>query len=95
MKLGAFCNGSAWPRSIGLAVRGADVCPRSTFFDALTGACIDGQDALGPFPRDLVERCVRTNTSRATCEGARWNRWVLADLQRRSAVVAVPAVAVR
>lgn len=89
LKLGAFCNGSSWPRSFGLAARGADLCPRSTFFDALTGACIDGQDALGPFPRDLVERCVRTNTSRATCEGARWNRWVLADLQRRSAVVAV------
>ena len=89
MKLGAFCNGSSWPRSFGLAARGADVCPRGTFFDALTGACIDGQEALGPFPRDLVERCVRTNTSRATCEGSRWNRWVLADLQRRSPVVAV------
>jgi hypothetical protein len=92
MRLGATCRKPAWPTGFALRTRGGDVCPRGAFFDALTGACIDGEEALGPFPRDLVEKCVDAKQSRATCEGMRWGRWALLDFQRRPAV---PVVAVR
>jgi hypothetical protein len=92
LRLGATCNEPSWRTSFALRMRGGDVCPRATFFDALTGACIDGDEALGPFPRDVVEKCVSAKQSRATCEGMRWNRWTLLDFQRRPAI---PVVAVR
>jgi hypothetical protein len=91
-RLGAVCTQAAWPAPLAWSHRGADRCPRGTFFDALTGACIDGDEALGPFPRDLVERCVAAKTSRATCEGPRWNRWALVDFQRRPSA---PVIALR
>jgi len=92
MRLGATCSKPAWPAGFAMRMRGGDVCPRGAFFDALTGACIDGEEALGPFPRDLVEKCVGAKQRRATCEGLRWSRWALLDFQRRPAV---PVVAVR
>ena len=92
LRMGATCNDPSWPTSFALRVRGGDVCPRGTFFDGLTGACVDGDEALGPFPRDVVEKCLGAKQSRATCEGMRWNRWVLVDIQRRPVV---PVMAVR
>jgi hypothetical protein len=92
MRLGVVCSQPAWPSAFALRVRGGDLCPRGAFFDGLTGACIDGDEALGPFPRDVVEKCLAAKQSRATCEGTRWNRWALLDFQRRPAV---PAIAVR
>jgi hypothetical protein len=84
LKLGAFCKSSVWPKAAALALRGAGACPLGASFDALTGACTEGHEALGPFAPTLVASCVAARNSRATCEGLRWNRWVLADLQRRS-----------
>lgn len=84
LKLGAFCNASVWPKAAALTLRGAGVCPMGASFDTLTGACVEGHEALGPFTPNLVAACLAAKTSRATCEGARWNRWVLADLQRRT-----------
>jgi hypothetical protein len=84
LKLGAFCKSNVWPRSAALAVRGAGACPLGASFDALTGACVEGGEALGPFAPNLVNACLLAKNARSTCEGARWNRWVLADFQRRA-----------
>jgi hypothetical protein len=90
LKLGAFCKSSAWPKTVAFALRGPGACPNGAAYDALTGSCVEGNEALGPFAPNLVAACLAAKNSRATCEGSRWNRWVLADLQRKSLATTTP-----
>jgi hypothetical protein len=79
---GRGCGSDRWAASFARRIRGDGVCPLGARFDALTGYCAEGNNAFGPFPESLIERCLDAG-GRAACRSARWNRGFLARLMGR------------
>lgn len=79
------CEAPLWPRATFFAVNGQGPCPPPARLDGVTGYCVDGPLALGPFPSSLRAACRSValgRTGRATsprnaagpelCEGSAW-----------------------
>jgi hypothetical protein len=80
---GRVCDSDRWAASFAKRLRGDGACPVGARFDAVTGYCAEGESAFGPFPADVVARCVRSGGGETTCRSARWNRFFLARLLGR------------
>jgi hypothetical protein len=61
-------------------------CSAGAAYDHLTGHCVDGQDALGPFPQYLRDACAARGGGSA-CATDVWNRDFLLLLQDTSGLV--------
>ncbi len=77
------CRSDRWPRAQGLEWRGEGLCPRGARFDALTSYCLEGNEALGPFPSALQSRCTALGNSPTACRSPRWDRDRVLAAQRR------------
>lgn len=76
----ACLKSSKWSSKLAKSLYGPGICPLGSHLDWQTGYCMDGENAYGPFPPSLVQRCVNQGSSLATCQSARWNRKVLVNL---------------
>ncbi len=69
---GEACASDVWSLALTRATRGEGVCPVGASVDFHdTGYCFEGGDALGPFPRALVDACRATGGGGA-CDAPRW-----------------------
>lgn len=80
---GRVCETDRWAAGFAKQIRGDGACPLGARFDAVTGYCAEGESAFGPFPSDVIDRCVRAGGGEATCRSSRWNRFFLARLLGR------------
>jgi hypothetical protein len=76
---GPACHEKYWNKALALDARGKGLCPVGAQYDPRTRYCVEGTHALGPFPKDLVARCVSENGGDA-CATPRWNRQFLEAL---------------
>lgn len=74
---GEPCESMAWDKELALALRGTGLCPNGARFDRETGYCVEGQEAFGPFPPEMIARCVALGGGQGPCKSARWHRSVL------------------
>ena len=75
-------NSRTWGQSLALSARGYGQCPLGSFYDFDVDYCSDGTNVYGPFPENLVNRCLAFTNGSAACSSARWSRKVLFYLQR-------------
>jgi hypothetical protein len=68
------CNSNRWSVAMAVSTRGTGLCPNGASFDAETGYCAEGVDAFGPFPLELVAKCIAANGGQTVCESGRWER---------------------
>lgn len=80
---GGACNSQRWSTALYLGARGTALCMDGASYDSLTWYCVEGQDAFGPFPEDLIQRCIQWGGGETACRSARWNRDFLAALLGR------------
>ncbi|MBI5532052.1 MAG: hypothetical protein HY898_05005 [Deltaproteobacteria bacterium] len=78
---GDACHTDRWATSLAVAARGTGACPLGAAWDSTTTYCVEDQDAFGPFPKPLVEKCIQWGGGDKACRSARWNRGFLAALQ--------------
>ncbi len=79
---GDACQTDRWGQRLAISARGDGLCPRGASFDSETRYCQEAGNAFGPFPAELVARCIRYGGGETTCRSARWNRNFLAALLR-------------
>jgi hypothetical protein len=51
------CDAPRWPRAQFFSLQGAGFCLKPARLDGITGYCVDGSLALGPFPESLRAAC--------------------------------------
>jgi GH25 family lysozyme M1 (1,4-beta-N-acetylmuramidase) len=69
----ATCHGNRWSVAFARSIRGTEVCPPGSAYDASVRHCREGENVFGPFSAAEVEQC-RARGGGAVCEGYRWNR---------------------
>lgn len=79
---GGGCESDKWSKRLALSARGTGLCPLGATYDSQTTYCVEGADAFGPFPPDLVDACLRSGGGEDTCKSARWSQRLLAGLLR-------------
>lgn len=77
---GQTCYTNVWSKAFALNIRQAGICPVGSAYDSQTKYCVEGSEALGPFPSELKQKCVEAGNSEAACASNRWDRGVLAGL---------------
>lgn len=77
---GSGCDKTTWAAKFYKGLRGNGPCPPGAEIDTSTGYCVEGIDAFGPFPEEMVKNCLDQGQSAATCNGARWNKGFVADV---------------
>jgi hypothetical protein len=74
------CSTNRWAENLARAAYGSGRCPVGASVDGQTGYCIEGNDAFGPFPPAMVDKCIEKNGGPTTCASARWSanfmRWI-------------------
>lgn len=79
---GDACRSDRWAVRLAKSARGVGLCPDGASYDSLTTYCVEGANAFGPFPAELVDACEAAGGGES-CQSARWNRDFLARLQSR------------
>jgi uncharacterized protein YvpB len=59
--------------SLSLADAKTAWCPQGAILDTTHWLCIQGDHALGPFPKAMVDSCTAAGGGTKACSGARWN----------------------
>lgn len=79
---GEACSNIRWSRGMAIWLHGAARCPVGAEFDAQVGACVEGENAFGPFTKEQVKRCkaLSANPDSPVCNGNRWSRGFLASV---------------
>lgn len=80
---GSACNSDRWSKSLYLGARGTGLCMDGASYDPLTWYCVEGQNAFGPFPESLIQKCIQWGGGETACRSARWNRDFLAAILGR------------
>lgn len=80
---GDACDSQRWSKPLFLGARGTALCMDGASYDALTWYCTEGEDAFGPFPPALVDKCIQWGGGETACRSARWNRGFLAEILGR------------
>jgi hypothetical protein len=75
---GDGCDKSRWERGFAESLRGREYCPPGTTLDSTSGYCTSGDEAYGPFTRELVARCKETSDPNV-CEKMRWSKLFVAE----------------
>lgn len=78
------CRSNRWASALALAARGDGLCALGATFDPETGYCVEGENAFGPFPDELVDRCLDEGGGDAACRSARWERSFLLDILKNA-----------
>ncbi|MBD2485778.1 polysaccharide deacetylase family protein [Planktothrix sp. FACHB-1365] len=73
---GSVCNTQQWPEALFLKAYGQERCPDGSRFNQILGYCVEGNEALGPFPKELIPTCDNANDS-STCVSTRQNARLL------------------
>lgn len=81
---GDACMNTRWSRGLAVWVHGAGRCPVGTNFDAGLNACVEGENAFGPFTKEQVKRCkdMSANPDSPVCQSNRWGRSFLAGMSQ-------------
>jgi peptidoglycan/xylan/chitin deacetylase (PgdA/CDA1 family) len=79
---GDACANARWSRGMAVWLHGPGRCPAGAEFDAEVGACVEGENAFGPFSKQQVKRCkaLSANPDSPVCNGNRWSRGFLASV---------------
>jgi|GEM_PF-3823432 len=76
---GNACSTDRWAVDLAFRIFGDGECPMGAERDLATGYCIEGTEAFGPFPSDMVAECIARGGGQLGCTSARWD----AELMRR------------
>lgn len=81
---GDACENSRWSRGLAVWLHGQGRCPVGATFDVTVNACVEGENAFGPFSKELVKRCRASsvNPDSPVCDSNRWSKGFLAGLAR-------------
>jgi peptidoglycan/xylan/chitin deacetylase (PgdA/CDA1 family) len=79
---GDACANTRWSKGMAVWVHGSGRCPAGATFDAQLNACIEGEEAFGPFTKKQVARCkaLSADPDSPVCEGNRWSKAFLAGV---------------
>jgi hypothetical protein len=55
---GSGCYDSLWSNQMYSTLRGAELCPMGSEWNAQHGVCVEGTTVLGPFKQSFVDKCV-------------------------------------
>lgn len=86
---GQACNMKKWTEKMYLNTYGDSRCPAGSRLNRIIDYCIEGQEALGPFPEDLMAACQREDGGNS-CKTNRWNYRFLYRLLREEGAIASP-----
>lgn len=48
-------------------------CPAGATLDTNYWLCVQGNEALGPFPAQMIDSCIKAGGGQAACNGEKWN----------------------
>ncbi len=68
-----------WGKNFAASLRGTGRCMAGATFDASLGACVEGENAFGPFPTAILAACV-VNSGGDACYKNRWSKSFYAGL---------------
>ncbi|VXD13638.1 conserved exported hypothetical protein [Planktothrix serta PCC 8927] len=68
---GSVCNTQQWPEALFLKAYGQGRCPDGSRLNQILGYCVEGNQALGPFSKELVATCKDADGGDA-CQSTRW-----------------------
>lgn len=76
---GDACARGRWARGLAVWLHGEDRCPIGATFDSQVSACVEGENAFGPFSKQQVARCrtLSADPDSHVCESNRWSRGFL------------------
>lgn len=84
---GNSCATDKWTEAIYLNAYGDRRCPPGARFNRIIDYCIEGGDALGPFPEEIVTACQREDGGNS-CTTDRWNYRFLYRLLKEEGAIA-------
>ena len=70
------CEGSLWKKDFAIALRGTGTCPLGALWDVTIAACVEGNNAFGPFRSADVANC-KAQGGGPACESLRWAKSIL------------------
>lgn len=76
---GESCMERTWNKKVAAGLYGEGDCPQGAFRDPDTKYCVEGGEALGPFPKALSAKCAEHGGGRQ-CGESRWDRFLLSEL---------------
>ncbi|MEB3278491.1 MAG: hypothetical protein VKK42_06150 [Lyngbya sp.] len=88
---GSSCQNNQWSETLFLKAYGNGRCPDGSRFNSITGYCVEGNNAIGPFPNQLVTAC-QTADGGNSCQSNRWNSNFLYKLLRNEGLITPPEV---
>lgn len=79
---GDACANTRWSKGLAVWLHGSGRCPAGATLDAQLNACIEGDEAFGPFTKKQVSRCktLSADPDSPVCEGNRWSKAFLAGV---------------
>ena len=79
---GESCANARWSKGMAVWVHGSGRCPVGATFDVRLNACIEGEEAFGPFTKKQVLRCktLSADSDSPICDGNRWSKGFLEGL---------------
>lgn len=82
---GDACANTRWARGMAVWVHGSGRCPVGATLDPALNACVEGENAFGPFNKQQVKRCreMSANPDSPVCQSNRWSRAFLAGVASR------------
>jgi len=86
---GSACNNTYWSETLFLKAYGNGQCPDGSRLNSVTGYCVEGQNAIGPFPQQLVTACSNADGGNS-CKSHRWNTRLLYNLLRNEELIKAP-----
>lgn len=88
---GSSCNNNQWSETLFLKAYGNQRCPDGSRFNSITGYCVEGKNAIGPFPQQLVTACTNTDGGNS-CKSNRWDSRFLSQILRNEGLIQPPEV---
>lgn len=81
---GDACGNARWSRGLAVWLHGPGRCPVGAAFDATLNACLEGDNAFGPFNEAQVKACKNASAdpNSPACVSNRWSKSFLASITK-------------
>ena len=66
-------------KSLAVSIYGEELCPKSYSMDKETGYCTTQEFAIGPFPAEMISRCMEFNETNV-CESPIWEIGLMREI---------------
>ncbi|MEB3885297.1 hypothetical protein [Lyngbya sp. CCY1209] len=86
---GSACRSDRWSEDLFLNAYGTGRCPDGARFNRIASYCVEGKNALGPFPETLIAACQKRGGG-TSCHSNRWNSQFLFGLMRDEGLIDLP-----